>query len=86
VSGPPMLLRLRLVLGSVLGAGLVALAVCLGAQNLADRPSLQLGVGRTAPLPSGFLLGMALALGLLSGGGVAAVVFGGTEEEPPEPY
>ncbi|MFM9073237.1 MAG: hypothetical protein ACKOOC_07550, partial [Cyanobium sp.] len=69
-----MLLRLRLVLGSVAGAMLVGLAVCLGAQNLSDRPTLQLGFGRTAPLPSGFLLGVALAAGLLSGGSAAAVL------------
>jgi hypothetical protein len=71
-----MLLRLRLVLGSAVGAALVGLAVCLGAQNLNDRPSVQMGFGRTAPLPSGFLLGAALAAGLFSGGSAAAVVLG----------
>ncbi|MFM7170770.1 MAG: hypothetical protein ACKOYH_07975 [Cyanobium sp.] len=76
-----MLLRLRLVLGSVAGAMLVGLAVCLGAQNLSDRPSLQLGFGRTAPLPSGFLLGVALAAGMLSGGSAAAVAFGSSQED-----
>ncbi len=79
-----MLLRLRLVVGSALGAALVALAVCLGAQNLSDRPSLQLGVGRTAPLPSGFVLGLALAAGLFSGGAAAVALGGDSEEEPPE--
>ncbi|MFM7235169.1 MAG: hypothetical protein ACKOYK_00105 [Cyanobium sp.] len=76
-----MLLRLRLLLGSLVGALVVALAVCLGAQNLSDRPTLQLGVGRTAPLPSGFLLGMALAVGVLSGGSAAAVAFGRSPED-----
>lgn len=76
-----MLLRLRLALGSVVGAVVVALAVCLGAQNLSDRPSLQLGVTRTAPLPSGFLLGLALATGLLSGGSAAALALGGSKED-----
>lgn len=71
-----MLVRLRLVLGSLVGALLVGLAVCLGAQNLSDRPSLQLGAGQTAPLPSGFLMGLALAAGLLSGGSAAAVAIG----------
>ncbi|MFN9630168.1 MAG: hypothetical protein ACK59A_08060, partial [Cyanobacteriota bacterium] len=61
---------------SLVGAGVVVVAVCLGAQNLTDRPSLQLGAARTAPLPSGFLLGLALATGLLSGGGAAAVALG----------
>jgi hypothetical protein len=76
-----MLLRLRLVLGSLVGALVVLLAVCLGAQNLSDRPTLQLGFDRTAPLPSGFLLGVALAAGLLSGGSAAAVAFGRSQED-----
>ncbi|MFN9570589.1 MAG: hypothetical protein ACK59G_11740 [Cyanobacteriota bacterium] len=81
-----MLLRLRLALGSMMGAVVVALAVCLGAQNLSDRPTLQLGVARTAPLPSGFLMGLALAAGLLSGGSAAAVAFGRSEDDGAEPY
>ncbi|MFN5465844.1 MAG: hypothetical protein ACK40D_01975 [Cyanobacteriota bacterium] len=81
-----MLLRLRLALGSVMGAVVVALAVCLGAQNLSDRPTLQLGVARTAPLPSGFLMGLALAAGLLSGGSAAAVAFGRSEDDDADPY
>jgi hypothetical protein len=76
-----MLVRLRLVLGSLVGALLLALAVCLGAQNLSDRPSLQLGFARTAPLPSGFLLGLALAAGVFSGGSAAAVAFGRSKED-----
>ncbi len=81
-----MLLRLRLLLGSLVGALVVALAVCLGAQNLSDRPTLQLGVGRSAPLPSGFLLGMALAVGVLSGGSAAAVAFGRSREDDDADY
>jgi hypothetical protein len=69
-----LLLRARLVVGSLVGAALVLVAVCLGAQNLSDRPALRLGVGRTAPLPTGFLLGMALAAGLFSGGAAVAVL------------
>lgn len=76
-----MLVRVRLVVGSLVGAALVLLAVCLGAQNLTDRPSLRLGMGRMAPLPSGFLLGMALAAGLLSGGSAVSVLLGDSEEE-----
>lgn len=76
-----MLFRLRLVLASLVGALLVVLAVCLGAQNLSDRPTLQLGFGRTAPLPSGFLMGLALAAGLLSGGSAAAVALGQSRQD-----
>jgi hypothetical protein len=76
-----MLVRMRLVVGSLLGAALVLLAVCVGAQNLSDRPSLRLGVGRTAPLPTGFLLGLALAAGLFSGGSAVAVGLGDGDPE-----
>jgi hypothetical protein len=69
-----MLLRLRLLLGSLVGGTLLLVAVCLGAQNLEDRPSLNLGVGRSAPLPTGFVVGVALALGVLSGGVGAALL------------
>ncbi|MEB3165462.1 MAG: hypothetical protein VKO65_02200 [Cyanobacteriota bacterium] len=69
-----MLQRLRLLLGSLLGAGLLLGALCLGAQNLDDRARLNLGMGRTAPLPSGFLVGLALALGVASGGSAVALL------------
>ena len=69
-----MLIRLRLLLLS-LGSGLTLLLVlCLGAQNLNDRHRLNLGVGQSAPLPSGFIVGISLVLGIVSGGSVAAVL------------
>lgn len=71
-----MLLRLRLFVGSLMGGALLLLALGLGAQNLEDRPSLNLGVGRSAPLPSGFLVGLALALGVASGGSAVALLAG----------
>lgn len=70
-----MLLRLRLVLSSVLGGGLLLGVLCLGAQNLEQRPQLQLGFGRSAPLPSGFLLGVALAAGVIGGGSSVAILW-----------
>ncbi|MFM7086079.1 MAG: hypothetical protein ACKOXO_03680 [Cyanobium sp.] len=69
-----MLLRLRLLLGSVASGALLFLLLCLGAQNLEDRLSLRLGFGRTAPLPSGFVIGMAVVLGVISGGSAAALL------------
>ncbi len=69
-----MLLRLRLLLGSLGGGGLLLLLLCLGAQNLEDRPSLRLGFGRTAPLPSGFLVGVAVVLGVIGGGSTVALL------------
>jgi len=76
-----MLLRLRLLLGSLAGASLLLVALCLGAQNLSDRPSLQFGIGRSAPLPSGFLVGIALALGVVSGGSAVALLAGRSADD-----
>ena len=69
-----MLFRLRIVLVSASGAVLLLLLLCLGAQNLSDRISLRLGSARSVPLPSGFLVGVSLALGVLSGGSTAALL------------
>jgi uncharacterized integral membrane protein len=77
-----MLLRLRLLLASAGGGLLLLLILCLGAQNLGDRPSLQLGFGRNvAPLPSGFLVGLALVVGVISGGVSAALLLPGSESD-----
>mgnify|MGYP006280433557 CR=1 FL=1 len=70
-----MLLRLQLLLSSLIGSLLLLGVLCLGAQNLEDRPSLNLGFGqRSAPLPSGFLVGIALVLGVISGGSCGALM------------
>jgi hypothetical protein len=77
-----MLLRLRLLIGSLLGGFLLFLALCLGAQNLDDRHSLQLGVGRSAPLPTGFMVGVALAVGVACGGSAAALLLPRRDQLP----
>ncbi|MFM7634085.1 MAG: hypothetical protein ACKO7Z_00520 [Cyanobacteriota bacterium] len=69
-----MLLRLRLLLASLLGGALLLLVLCLGAQNLEQRPTINLGFGRTPPLPAGFLVGMALVIGVIGGGSAAALL------------
>jgi len=69
-----MLLRLRLSLTSLIGGGLLLLLLCLGAQNLDNRPQLNLGVGRSAPLPVGFVVGLAMVVGVISGGISAALL------------
>ena len=69
-----MLLRMRLLSLSV-GAGLLLLVMlCLGAQNGRDRQEIQLGGIRSVPLPSGFLVGMSLVVGVISGGCACAVL------------
>jgi uncharacterized integral membrane protein len=69
----PMLLRVRLILGSLVGGLVLLLLLCLGAQNLDKRTQLNLMVGRSAPLPVGFVVGVALVLGVISGGCTAAL-------------
>ena len=77
-----MLLRLRLLLGSLLGGTLLLIALCLGAQNLEQRTRLNLGFAQSAPLPSGFLVGVALAVGVISGGSTAALLFPRRDQRP----
>jgi hypothetical protein len=77
-----MLLRLRLLLGSLVGGTLLLVALCLGAQNLDDRRALQLGIGRSEPLPTGFVVGVALALGVACGGAAAALALPGRDQLP----
>ena len=69
-----MLHRLRLLLLSCGSAGLLLVVLCLGAQNLSERRVLNLGIGKTAPLPSGFIVGVSTVLGVLSGGSLAALL------------
>ena len=69
-----MLLRLRLLLTSLGSGVLLLLILCLGAQNLNQRASLNLGFGRTAELPTGFLVGIALVVGVITGGSATALL------------
>ena len=69
-----MLLRIRLLAISFASALALVLMLCLGAQNLNDRHKLNLVYTSTAPLPSGFLIGVSIVLGVVSGGGTAAVL------------
>ena len=56
-----------------LGIGTVLfMLLCLGAQNLKDRHSIQVGSSRSVQLPTGFLVGLSLVIGVVSGGSAAA--------------
>ena len=58
-----------------LGIGTVLfMLLCLGAQNLKDRHSIQVGSSRSVLLPTGFLVGLSLVIGVVSGGSAAAVM------------
>jgi hypothetical protein len=39
-----------------------------------------MGFGQTAPLPSGFLIGVALAVGVISGGSTVALLLPGRDD------
>lgn len=69
-----MLLRLRLLMITVGGGVALLVVLCLGAQNLGDRYRLNLGVGSTAPLPAGFVVGVSAVLGLVGGGSLTALL------------
>ncbi len=69
-----MLLRLRLLLITLGGSVALLVVLCLGAQNLNERYRLKLGVGTTAPLPAGFIVGVSTVLGVISGGSLAVVL------------
>ena len=69
-----MLLRLRLLTGTVVGSLLLLLMLCLGSQNLNQRQERNLGVGTSAELPTGFVVGIAVICGVLSGGSTAALL------------
>ena len=69
-----MLLRLRLLLITLGGSVALLVVLCLGAQNLSERYRLKLGVGTTAPLPAGFIVGVSTVLGVISCGSLAVVL------------
>ena len=47
---------------------LLILMLVLGSQNLNEKHSIQLGISSTEKLPTGFVIGISIALGSLSGG------------------
>ncbi len=69
-----MLLKIRILTVSLTSALVLLLMLCLGAQNLSDRHTLKLGKATTAPLPSGFIIGVSIIMGVISGGSAAAVL------------
>ena len=69
-----MILRIRLLIISFTGALALLFMLCLGAQNLNSRYSLNIGTSKTAPLPSGFLIGVSIILGVVSGGSTTAMI------------
>ncbi|ABX09212.1 hypothetical protein [Prochlorococcus marinus] len=69
-----MLKKLLLVFFTFANASLILLVLCLGTQNLNSRKSLNLGFSSTSSYPTGFIVGMSITLGFISGGCTAAVL------------
>ncbi|WP_320667209.1 hypothetical protein [Prochlorococcus sp. MIT 1307] len=69
-----MLLKVRILTISFTSALVLLLMLCLGAQNLNSRHTVKLGKATTAPLPSGFIVGVSIIAGVISGGSAAAVL------------
>ncbi len=76
-----MLFRLKLFATSFASGALLLIVLCLGSQNLNNRQSLQLGIATSAPLPPGFLIGISLVLGVVTGGSTAALLLPKESEE-----
>tara|TARA_B100000700_G_C14996135_1_gene833901 strand:+ start:872 stop:1102 length:231 start_codon:yes stop_codon:yes gene_type:complete len=70
-----MLLRVKPLASAIITSSLLLIMLCLGAQNLSNRHSINLALkAKTAPLPVGFLVGVSIVIGVLSGGAASALI------------
>ena len=69
-----MLLKVKLVTITFMSAALLLFVLCLGSQNLNNRNSINLVLASTAPLPTGFIVSLAITLGFISGGSTKAIL------------
>ena len=63
-----MLLKTISLTTSLVNTILLVIMLALGSQNLSTKHNLNFGITTTEKYPSGFLIGMSIALGSLSGG------------------
>ncbi len=68
------MLRIKLISITIASGILLLIVLSLGAQNLEDRHVLNLGSAKTVPLPTGFLVGISLITGFISGGSATALL------------
>tara|TARA_Y100001968_G_scaffold318732_1_gene349332 strand:- start:382 stop:609 length:228 start_codon:yes stop_codon:yes gene_type:complete len=68
-----MILKIKILSATFLSAFVLLITLCLGSQNLRDRYSINIGITEVAPLPVGFISGIALISGIISGGSIAAL-------------
>ena len=74
-----MLKKLLLFSYTFVNASLLIFILCLGSQNLNKRNVLDLGFSKTPPYPNGFILGISLTLGLISGGTTSTLLIKGNQ-------
>tara|TARA_Y100001968_G_scaffold317024_1_gene345552 strand:- start:1494 stop:1739 length:246 start_codon:yes stop_codon:yes gene_type:complete len=79
-----MILKLRLMAISISSGIMVILILCLGAQNLNVRKNVNLITTKSEAFPSGFLVGVAIALGVISGGSTKALIIPNKNKEEEE--
>ncbi len=63
-----MIRKFLILATSISNTILLVFMLSLGSQNLSTKHSISLGITSTEEYPSGFLIGISLALGSLSGG------------------
>ena len=63
-----MVRRLLVLLATCTNSILLVIMLSLGSQNLRQKHSLFLGISSTEEYPTGFLIGISIALGAISGG------------------
>ena len=63
-----MLKKAIILTTSIANTILLVIMISLGSQNLSSKHNLNLGFTTTEKYPSGFLIGMSVVLGSLSGG------------------
>ncbi len=76
-----MLKKLLIITSSIANTTLLICMICLGSQNLSNKYSLNLGIGVTEKYPSGFLIGISVSLGYLSGGITSGLLIKGKNKK-----
>ena len=68
-----MIYKIRLLFFSITSSAVLLAVLCLGSQNINNRYQINIGLNKTAPFPNGFIVGISICLGVISGGSYAAI-------------
>ncbi len=63
-----MMMKFKVLITTITSSLILLIVLCLGSQNLSNRHSINLGLGKTAPFPIGFIVGISLISGVITGG------------------